>query len=81
MICSRNALRSAGHGAEPVWKDEDGIVDLCVRGTFETAKVGVLAVDCPLGPYHFVKDGAIGLASEIKLLSCPFQSPASPSVS
>ncbi len=63
--------RRFGYEAQLIAANHDGRSAERIRMVYESADLGALAVDGPLGPFHVVNAGAVTLASELGLLVVP----------
>jgi lysophospholipid acyltransferase (LPLAT)-like uncharacterized protein len=63
--------RRFGYDAQLIGSNHDGRSGDRIRMVYRSAKLGALAVDGPLGPFHVVNEGAVALASELGLLVVP----------
>jgi lysophospholipid acyltransferase (LPLAT)-like uncharacterized protein len=67
-----------GFDVQMIPASHDGRSSGLVREIFQTATLGALAPDGPLGPYHTVRIGAVSLASELGLLVVPLSVASKP---
>ena len=73
-----NLSRRFGYDAQLIAANHDGQSADRIRDVFASAKLGALAVDGPLGPFHVINAGAVMLASELRLLIVPVSVASSP---
>lgn len=70
--------RRFGFDVQLIPATHDGRSSRLVREVFRTARLGALAVDGPLGPYHTVSAGAVRLVSNLELLVVPLSVASKP---
>ena len=73
-----NLSRRFGYDAQLIAANHNGRSADCIRTAYKSAKLGALAVDGPLGPFHVVNAGTVSLASELGLLVVPVSVASSP---
>jgi lysophospholipid acyltransferase (LPLAT)-like uncharacterized protein len=66
-----NLSRRFGYEAQIIAANHDGSSASRIRAAYKSAKLGALAVDGPVGPFHVVNAGTVMLASQLGLLVVP----------
>jgi lysophospholipid acyltransferase (LPLAT)-like uncharacterized protein len=73
-----NLSRRFGYDAQLIAANHNGRSADRIRAVYKSARLGALAVDGPLGPYHVINSGAVTLASELGLLVVPVSVASTP---